>query len=324
MTESRNGSRTRKGLIGGALLAAVSGIGLSVYSRSVARRAEELVPAEGRFLDVAGARLHYIDVGATDAPTIVMVHGLAGQLRNFSYALVDRLQDDFRVIAVDRPGSGYSVATGGGTPGVLAQGAIIADFIQKLGLDRPLLVGHSLGGAIALAVGLDHPERVRALALIAPLTQPQDTVPDSFRGLARIPSGARLAFAHILGTPLSRMTAEKTLKGVFAPEAVPEDFATRGGGALSQRPIAIAAAAADLGAVNGDLTAMVARYADIDRPVRILFGRQDAILDPGLNGHRTAAVIADAKIDTIEGGHMIPITAPEACERFVRAAFAAG
>ena len=313
--------RTSKGLIGGALFTAVSGLALSLYSSRVARRAEELVPAEGRFLDVAGARLHYIDVGS--GPAIVMVHGLGGQLRNFSYALVDLLKDDYRVIVVDRPGSGYSTATGA-MPGIIAQGAIIADFIQKLGLDRPLLVGHSLGGALSLAVGLDHPHLVRALALIAPLTQPLEQVPESFRGLARIPAGARLAFAQVLGTPLSRLTATKTLEGVFAPEAVPEDFVTRGGGALSARPIAIAAAAADLAGANDDVAAMVGRYAEIGVPTRILFGRQDAILDPAWNGHRTAAVIPGAKIDTIEGGHMIPITAPEACARFVRAAFAAG
>jgi pimeloyl-ACP methyl ester carboxylesterase len=313
--------RTGRGLIGGALLAAVSGIGLSLYSSRVARRAEELVPAEGRFLDVAGARLHYVDVGS--GPAIVMVHGLGGQLRNFSYALVDLLKDDFRVIVVDRPGSGYSTPTGA-MPSIVGQGAIIADFIEKLGLDRPLLVGHSLGGAISLAVGLDRPHLVRALALIAPLTQPLEKVPESFRGLARIPAGARLAFAQVLGTPLSRLTSAKTLEGIFAPEAVPEDFVTRGGGALSVRPIAIAAAAADLAGANDDVTVMAGRYAGIDVPTRILFGRQDAILDPAWNGHRTAAVIPDAKIDTIEGGHMIPITAPEACARFVRAAFAAG
>jgi pimeloyl-ACP methyl ester carboxylesterase len=318
--------RTGRGLIGSALLAAASGIGLSLYSSRVARRAEELVPADGWFLDVAGARLHYIDVGRTDsgAPTIVMVHGLGGQLRNFSYALVDLLKDDYRVIVVDRPGSGYSRATGSSTPGIIAQGAIIADFIQKLGLDRPLLVGHSLGGAIGLAMGLDYPHLVRALALIAPLTQPLEKIPESFRGLARIPSGARLAFAQVLGTPLSRLTSAKTLEGVFAPDLVPEDFVTRGGGALSARPIAIAAAAADLSVANDDVAAMVGRYAEIGVPTRILFGRQDAILDPAWNGHRTAAVIPGAKIDTIEGGHMIPITAPEACARFVRAAFAAG
>jgi pimeloyl-ACP methyl ester carboxylesterase len=313
--------RTGRGLIGGALLAAVSGIGLSLYSSRVARRAEELVPAEGRFLDVAGARLHYVDVGS--GPAIVMVHGLGGQLRNFSYALVDLLKDDYRVIVVDRPGSGYSTPTGA-MPSIVGQGAIIADFIEKLGLDRPLLVGHSLGGAISLAVGLDRPHLVRALALIAPLTQPLEKVPESFRGLARIPAGARLAFAQVLGTPLSRLTSAKTLKGIFAPEDVPEDFVTRGGGALSVRPIAIAAAAADLAGANDDVTVMAGRYAGIDVPTRILFGRQDAILDPAWNGHRTAAVIPDAKIDTIEGGHMIPITAPEACARFVRAAFAAG
>ena len=73
-----------------------------------------------------------------------------------------------------------------------------------------------------------------------------------------------------------------------------------------------------------DARTVIERYGEIGVPTRILFGRQDAILDPAYHGHRTAAAIPGAKIDTIEGGHMIPITAPEACARFVRAAFAAG
>lgn len=309
-----------KGWIGGAMVAAASGLGLAYYANHIAREAEALVPAEGQFLDVAGARLHYVDRG--QGPAIVMIHGLAGQLRNFSYAMLDRLASHYRVILVDRPGSGYSTADPGTTPGLIAQARMMAALIGELGLGRPLVVGHSMGGAVALALALDYPELLRGIALIAPLTQMQDAVPDSFRGLARVPQSARLFFAQTIGTPLSKLTARQTLDMVFAPETPPEDFGIRGGGLLSQRPAAIATASAELFGANADLTRMVPRYGELRVPTSILFGRQDAILDPGLHGHRTAAIIAGAKIDTIDGGHMLPITVPDAATRFVRAAFA--
>ncbi len=317
----QSGARWTLGtLLGSAALTAAGGLGLSLYSDQIAREAERLVPQDGRHIQVAGARLHYVDQGS--GPTIVMIHGLGGQLRNFSYAMLEPLARDHRVILLDRPGSGYSTADDDAEPTIGEQGAIVARFIEALALDRPLLVGHSLGGAVALALALDRPELIRGLALIAPLTQAQNDVPEAFKGLAAIPPGMRRLMARTLGTPLSRLTAERTLAAVFAPEAPPADFATRGGGALSQRPAAIAAAAADLASGGTDMAAIAARYPSLTVPTAILYGRTDAILDPALHGHRTAAEIPGARIDVIEGGHMIPITAPEETIRFVAQASA--
>ncbi|MEA1083327.1 alpha/beta hydrolase [Sphingomonas sp. CD22] len=307
------------GLIGASALGA-GGIGLSLYSERVARAAERLVPQDGRHLQVEGARLHYVDRG--NGPAIVMVHGLGGQLRNFSYGMLAPLAADHRVILVDRPGSGYSQADDDGEPGIAAQAAILGRFIDLLGIERPLVVGHSLGGALALSLAIQRPELVRGLALIAPLTQPQDDVPEAFKGLAAIPAGVRRLFAQTIATPLSRLTAERTLAAVFAPEPPPADFVTRGGGALSQRPANIAAAAADLAAAAQEIEGIAAHYPALTVPTAILFGRDDAILDPVRHGERTAAVIPGARIEIVPGGHMIPITAPEATARFVREASA--
>ncbi len=312
----QSGTRWMLGTVfGSAALTAAGGLGLSFYSDRIAREAERLVPQDGRHIQVEGTRLHYVDQGS--GPAIVMIHGLSGQLRNFSYAMLEPLAADHRVILVDRPGSGYSTADDDGEPTIPEQAAIIGRFIDTLGLDRPLLVGHSLGGAVALALALDRPELVRGLALIAPLSQAQDDVPDAFRGLAAIPPSLRRLMAQTLGTPMSRLTADRVLQAVFAPETPPADFITRGGGALSQRPANIAAASADLHSGGTDVAAIAARYPTLTVPTAILFGRDDAILDPALHGHRTAGQIPDARLEVVDGGHMIPITAPGACVRFV-------
>ncbi len=123
--------------------------------------AERAVPPCGQFIEIKGARIHYLDRG--QGRTIVMIHGLGGQMANFSHSLLDRLTDEFRVILVDRPGSGYSTRPRGASARLKAQGDTIAAFIRALRLDRPLLVGHSLGGAVALATALDHPACVGGL-----------------------------------------------------------------------------------------------------------------------------------------------------------------
>lgn len=309
--------RSAASVIGGVGLAAASAMGLAVYSSRIARQAEAMVPPDGKFIDIDGTRLHYLDVG--EGPAIVLVHGLGGQLRNFSYALLDRLTGSHRVILVDRPGSGYSSVASGSAPGLLAQGALIVGLIEALGVERPLLVGHSLGGAVALGVGLDHPDAIAGLVLLAPLTQVQEEVPAAFRGLAAIPASLRLLFARTVGTPMSRLTAKRTLEAIFAPEPVPDDFPVRGGGLLSQRPANIAAAAEELGGVNDDLAPMVARYGTLTVPTAILFGRGDEVLDPAVHGTRTAAEIPGARSGMIDGGHMIPVTQPDRTAAFIKA-----
>jgi cation diffusion facilitator CzcD-associated flavoprotein CzcO/pimeloyl-ACP methyl ester carboxylesterase len=295
-----------------AAIAAVGG--LALFAKLSQRRTERMIPADGAFIDVDGRRMHYLDRGT--GPTIVMIHGLAGQMRNFSYALLHRLATDYRVILVDRPGSGYSAP--GETANIRAQAAQIARFIAALELEKPLVVGHSLGGAVALALAIDHPEAVGGLALIAPLTQPQDSAPSAFAALAIVSPAARKAVAWTLATPAAILAGEKGAVAAFAPEAVPADFATRGGGALVSRPANFEAASADLVAANDDLPDMVARYHGLWLPIAILYGRDDQILDPEVHGARFADMVPHAALTLIDGGHMIPVTRPDETAAWIR------
>ncbi len=296
------------------LLIAVGGlIGFAVYT---ARRVEIAVPPQGRFLDLDGERIHYLDKGA--GPALFLIHGLCGQMGNFTYALIDRLASEFRVVAVDRPGSGYSTRPADADASLRAQGRALAKVIRALNLDRPLIVGHSMGGAIALAIALDSPECVSGLALIAPLTQVVKTAPAPFRSLAIRSPLVRRIVAWTLATPLAMLTADRVIKQLFAPEKAPEDFATAGGGLLSVRPRSFYAASSDLLAVNNDFAEMTRRYPSLSIPVGILFGRDDRLLDYRLHWQALKEKIPNLHLEVAEGGHMLPITAPDLVADFIR------
>ena len=308
----------------GTAATALSAItGLALFTAWNGRRAERLVPADGHFLQVDGATLHYADIGS--GPPIVMIHGLGGQLRNFTYALSETLAQDHRLIIVDRPGSGYSTF-GAETKerGLFAQARVIVELITALGLERPLLVGHSLGGAVALAAAVQYPERVGGLALLAPLTQPIETVPDVFKALALQSPAARAAIAWTLAAPLSRARPEAGQEQVFGPEAVPDDFEVRGGAALTLRPAAFQAAAADVEACRVEMPILARRYGELKLPVGILFAKEDRSLDFADHGPPTAQAIAGAELTAIAGGHMFPLTQPALTGDWIRARVAAG
>lgn len=301
------------GIIGLFILA---GAALALFADNTARRVEAVLPPLGTFIDVEGARIHYVDVGS--GPSVLMIHGLGGQMRHFTHSMLERLRGEFRVVVIDRPGSGYSTRVGEAPGRLGAQAESVASLIRALGLDRPILVGHSLGGALALAVALEHPELVRGLALIAPLTQVQVTTPDAFaRLMIRSPSVRRLV-AWTLATPLAIRGSRAVLAAIFAPEPVPHDFATAGGGLLSLRPGAFYETSSDLVAVNADLRRMVGRYGTLALPIRILFGRDDRILAPSVHGERLAAIGSHVSLELVEGGHMLPLTQPDRAASFVR------
>ncbi|WP_017905870.1 alpha/beta fold hydrolase [Pseudomonas asplenii] len=292
-------------------------VGFWAASNRINRRIEEAVPADGRFIEVDGERIHYVDEGR--GPVLVMIHGLSGCGRNLTHSLSPRLREQFRVITLDRPGSGYSSRAPGAHVGITAQAGLIARFIEILHLDRPLVVGHSLGGALALALALDHPQRVSGLVLVAPLTHPQRMLPLVFLSLGVRPDFIRRWFARTLAAPLGMLGRASLLKAVFAPERPPADFAERGGGLLGMRSGNFYCASSEIATVNDDLPRMVRRYPQLELPVGLIYGTRDEVLDYRRHGESMAGLVPGIQMDILEGrGHMLPITAVEPVAAMVR------
>jgi pimeloyl-ACP methyl ester carboxylesterase len=131
-------------------------------------------PPRGRFVKVRRLRQHVVELGEAQAgaPPIVLIHGAGCNLEDMRLALGERLAARHRVILIDRPGMGWSKRKGRAGSSPADQAAILREILERLGVERAIIVGHSWGGALAASFKLDHPDRTAALALLAPPLYP--------------------------------------------------------------------------------------------------------------------------------------------------------
>ncbi|MCO5145991.1 MAG: alpha/beta fold hydrolase [Aquamicrobium sp.] len=291
--------------IAAALLAAVLLVATYYFqaTRRISRDAEHAVPPRGRFVAVEGCDIHYVERG--EGRPILFIHGLGGTLHHMRRPLMEQFGDGYRLIALDRPGSGYSTRPSRFDGRLSEQARLIAGFIDALALERPLLVGHSLGGAVALATTLLYPERIAGLALIAPLTQHEDKVAPEFRGLDIRSPLLRRIVSETLAVPTSVKMAAQTLDFVFGPQKPPHDYAVAGGAMAGLRPSHFYATSTDLVALRHDMPGIGTRYGEIGVPAGILFGSADRVLDHKRHGTGMEGRIEGLDIEIMEGvGHM--------------------
>ena len=286
-------------------------------TRRIAADAERKIPPVGQFIPIGDDRIRYVEAG--QGHPILFLHGLGGQLHHFRHTLFDRLSGDFRLVAIDRPGSGYSVRRSGGTGKLGEQARTVAAFVDSLGLERPLVVGHSLGGAVALALALDYPEKVSGLVLLSPLTHEEDEVPPEFAALMIRSALKRKLLAHTTAIPASLKFAPQTLAFVFGPQTTPEDYIVEGGGLLGLRPSHFEATVLDFVALEGELRRYEARFEEINVPVGVMFGSADQVLSHEKHGLPLAGRIRNFEFELLDGvGHMPQFVVADDVEAFVR------
>ena len=132
-----------------------------------------------RTVRVNGITLHYLDWGPAEAPPVVLLHGITGHARVWDH-LAERLLPGRRVLALDQRGHGDSDPAPDDDYRVGAMADDVAAFAGSLRLDRFALVGHSMGGRIAIKYAADHSARLDRLVII-------DIGPDiNLAGLQRV------------------------------------------------------------------------------------------------------------------------------------------
>ncbi len=271
-------------------------------TQTIARRAERLVPARGKFVEIDGNRIHYVEEG--EGPPILFIHGLGGTLHHLRHPLFGGKIPGYRLIALDRPGAGWSTRAPGASARLPEQAALIAKFIDWLGLEKPLVVGHSLGGMIALTVALNHPDKISGIVLIAALTRHREGVPREFAPIYIRSPLKRWLLANTVAIPAALKMAPATLAYVFGPQETPKDYMTEGGGELGLRPGHFINTVMDLVAIADDMPALSKRFSEIDMPAGMIFGTADKVLNYTENGEEFRGLIKGLDFETVEGiGH---------------------
>jgi pimeloyl-ACP methyl ester carboxylesterase len=291
------------------LLAVVAILGAArAITALEAARIEAAHPASGRLVEVEGGKLHVLELGAAaprDRLPIVLVHGASGNLQDLRLALGDRLAAHRRVILVDRPGHGWSDRPGGVADASPArQAALIAQALGRIGVERFVLVGHSLGGAVASALALTFPTRVAGLVLLAPVTHPWEGGLEWYNAILSTPIIGPL-FAHTVAVPLSIFLLDGGVASVFEPQAAPADYVRRAAIRLLLRPAQFLANAQDLAALKAFVAAQALRYGEIGAPTVIVTGSADTTVSPHIHARAAAAAVPNARLIVLAGvGHM--------------------
>jgi pimeloyl-ACP methyl ester carboxylesterase len=266
------------------------------------------------FVAAGTTKLHYVDSGSGRA--VVMIHGNAGDLQDFEFGTLDLVARNYRTLAFDLPGHGLSKMPRKAKGTVQEQAMILHQALTALAIKDPILVGHSWGGAVALAYAVLYPHEISALVLLAPAaySDHRHDAPASF--LLRIPllSDFCLAVLKPIG---GRRLIKNGLKNAFAPDPVPAAYFEAVAPVWLGRQQMKAFIKNDI-MVDESLQKLSPLYPNIHAPVIIVTGDSDLMVSPEQNAFSLHKAIARSEIIVIpKAGHEIPQTHPEAVLRAI-------
>lgn len=275
--------------------------------------------AASRFADLPGGlHVHYRDEGRRDAPALVMVHGFAASLQAWE-PWRTRLAGEYRVISLDLPGHGLTRAPAGYHASAEGDVALVDELTRNLGVERFVLIGNSMGGAVAWRYALAHPERLRGLVLVDAAGWP---------GQGR--NGPPPLVFQLLSNPAGRAL----LKSID-----PTYMTTRGLKAAYLDPAlvtpALVARYTDMARAPGHKDIMLGRndgpragvtaatFAAIRTPTLVMAGADDRLI-PSADARALAAAIPGAKLVVYPGvGHVPMEQIPDRSAADLRAFLAA-
>ncbi len=300
-------SRNGRWLAAGTAAAAL--VGSALFNRAGARRAEADTPPAGKFVEVDGARIHYVDRG--QGPVVVLLHGNGVLLQDYEASGVLGLAAGrYRVIAFDRPGFGYSDRPRTTTWTPARQAELLARALATIGVDRAVVVGHSWGTMVALAMALNRPSLVSGLVLLSGYyygTVRPDVVPAS---LPAIPVFGDV-MAHTVSPLAGALVGPAAVKASFAPAPIHDNFANLPV-AMTLRPSQVRATAADTAMMIPAAVALSKRYGELDLPIVVMAGQGDLIAHPDKHAERFAAEVRAAELRIVPGqGHLFHYAVPE-------------
>jgi len=296
---TRLGRRTAVVGLSTAALAATA-----AWTALKAKRAEQNNPPKGAFVQVDGVRLHYLDRGI--GSPVVLLHGNVVRLEDFiASGLIDRLSEHHRVIAFDRPGFGHSERPRDRLWTAEAQAALLQKAFVQLAIEQPIVLGHSWGALVALALALHKSAAVRKLVLISGYYFPTLRIDAPVFATPAIPVVGDV-MRYTVSAVFARLALNRTVKAMFAPQAVPPAFLPTLDREMLVRPSQILANAEDAAFMIPAAISLRKRYAELTLPVTIFAGAADKVVDPDTHARQLHAELRNSELHVLPGlGHMV-------------------
>jgi pimeloyl-ACP methyl ester carboxylesterase len=242
-------------------------------------------------------RVHYTDEGRRGGRTLILVHGFAASVHAWR-PWIDRLAGEYRLVAIDLPGHGLTQTPPGYRATIEGNAQLVEDLADHLGIDRFVLAGNSMGGAVSMAYAMEHSARLQGLVLVSPAGWPGQGggAPGGFSILNNE------AGRFLLKLMDPRIVVGGGLKSAYVEEALVTD--------------AVVDRYAELAMGEGHRDVLLtqrsqperpwtpASFATIRTPTLVMVGEKDALIPP-VNGRALAHAIPDAYLVTYpEGGHL--------------------
>jgi len=287
----------------GPLLLGAAGMAAAfLYVQARKAQVERQHPPAGKFVEVDGVRLHYLEQG--QGPTVVLLHGNGVTADDFALSgVLDALSERYHVIAFDRPGFGYSERPGGTSWTPEVQARLFYQALHQLRVERPIVLGHSWGTLVALAMALEFPRYVRGITLVGGYYYPGPRLDAVLGGLPALPVLGQL-WRYTLAPLLGRLLWPRLAQHMFAPAPVPQRFDALPPW-MALRPAQLGASAQEAASMVPAAARLAKRYRELTLPVSLIAGEGDRIIDPGQHSRQLHRELGHSDLRMEQGtGHM--------------------
>lgn len=277
--------------------------------------AERTRGIEERWTDVDGTATRYLEAGT--GPPVLLIPGEASVAEEW-YDVIQGLADHYRVVAVDLPGYGYTEPVSDASVPALV--GFLWRFARELGLRRPVLIGHSLGGAVAIHAALAQPSRVPALVLVDSAGLGRAINPLSIVQSVTLLGDVTASLVPALPWGPRLHVAVVALTGACRPWRIHAAWWSSQTRAVSN-PVALETSLrsqrAEVG-IFGQRNLILGRLGELPMPTLVVWGLQDPML-PFWQGIAARRRLRHGRLALIaHAGHLLPLEAPEELVRAVR------
>ncbi|MGL5009442.1 MAG: alpha/beta fold hydrolase, partial [Paracoccaceae bacterium] len=231
-------------------------------------------------------------------------HGASGNLRDFTFSLIPRLTDRYRIIAFDRPGLGWSDTLPDAADSPAQQAAHLRRAAEQLDVQNPIVLGHSYGGAVAIAWALDAPD-TSALVMVSAASMPWEGSIWYMHNVMGNPIGA-YTVVPLITAFAGNGTAESAIRDIFKPDTMPDGYLEHIGAALTMRRAALHANSTQVAELKPHIIAQSARYPELTLPIELIHGDTDTIVPLKVHSEPLSRLLPNAHLTILPGTGHVP------------------